>query len=121
LQPVQRAPSGGNTQRWRFLVVEDPEIKKKVQLSYNRLYDETIGPRYASSAPLPGSDPARYRRQHAAVKYLTDHYHKAPVRIVAYLEGPSAGGSGRATVKRKSQLGPESLRWGHYPARRHRS
>jgi nitroreductase len=86
LQAAQWAPSGGNTQRWRFLVVKDPEIKKKVLVYYNRLYDETVGPRYASSAPPPGSDPARYQRQHAAVKYLTDHYHEAPVWIVACLE-----------------------------------
>jgi hypothetical protein len=39
------------------LVVKDPEIKKKVQVYYKRLYDETVGPRYASSAPPPGSDP----------------------------------------------------------------
>ena len=32
LQAAQWAPSGGNTQRWRFLVVKDPEIKKKVQV-----------------------------------------------------------------------------------------
>ena len=86
LQAAQWAPSGGNTQRWRFLVVKDPEIKKKVQVYYKRLYDEIVGPRYASSAPPPGSDPARYERQHAAVKYLTEHYHEAPVWIVACLD-----------------------------------
>ena len=86
LQAAQWAPSGGNTQRWRFLVVKDPEIKKKVQVYYKRLYDETVGPRYASSAPPPGSDPARYQRQHTAVKYLSDHYHEAPVWVVACLE-----------------------------------
>src|SRR5438874_7141853 len=32
LQAAQWAPSGGNTQRWRFLVIKDPEIKKKVQV-----------------------------------------------------------------------------------------
>ena len=57
LQAGQYAPSGGNTQRWRFLVVKDPEIKKQVQVYYKRLYDETVGPRYASSSPPPGSDP----------------------------------------------------------------
>src|SRR5437879_8617739 len=86
LQAAQWAPSRGNTQRWRFLVVKDPEIKKKVQVYYKRLFDETVGPRYASSAPPPGSDPARYKRQQAAVEYLTDHYHEAPVWIVACLE-----------------------------------
>ncbi len=81
LQAGQWAPSGGNTQRWRFLVVRDPEVKKQVQAYYSRLYDEQVGPRYASSAPPPGSDAARYQRQNAAVKYLTDHYHEAPVWI----------------------------------------
>ena len=61
-------------------------------------FDEIVGPRYASSPPPPGSDPERYKRQHAAVKYLTDHYHEAPVWIVACLEdgenpGRTAGSS----------------------------
>jgi nitroreductase len=25
-----RAPSGGNTQNWRFLLVDDPEVKSKL-------------------------------------------------------------------------------------------
>lgn len=84
------APNGGNTQKWRFLVVKDAAIKKAVQVWYKKAYDEVIGPRYASSAPPPGSDAARYNRQHAAVEYLTEHYHEAPVWIVACLEdGPS--------------------------------
>lgn len=82
----QAAASGGNTQRWRFLVLKDPKIKKAVQVYYKKAFDEVVGPRYRSSPPPPGSDPARYRRQHAAVEYLTDHYHEAPVWIVACLE-----------------------------------
>jgi nitroreductase len=83
----QCAASGGNTQRWRFLVVKDPAKKKAVQAYYKKAFDEVVGPRYRSSAPPPGSDPERYKRQHAAVEYLTDHYHDAPVWIVACLEG----------------------------------
>jgi nitroreductase len=83
----QAAASGGNTQRWRFLVLKDPAKKKAVQVYYKKAFDEVFGPRYASSPPPPGSDPARYKRQHAAVEYLTDHYHEAPVWIVACLEG----------------------------------
>ena len=77
------AANGGNNQRWRFLVVKDPAIKQAVQVFYKRAYDEVIGPRYANSPPPPGSDPARYHRQHQAVAYLTDHFHEAPVWIVA--------------------------------------
>ena len=94
LQAGQWAPSGGNSQTWRFLVVKDAQIKKQIQVYYKRAYDEVIGPRYASSAPPPGSDPERYKRQHSAVEYLTDHYHEAPVWIVACLrdgENPNRG------------------------------
>lgn len=85
------AANGGNTQRWRFLVVKDPKIKQAVQVYYKRAFDEVIGPRYLASAPPPGVTPERYRRQHAAVEYLTDHFHEAPVWIVACLdEGEAA-------------------------------
>src|SRR5260221_9330195 len=87
VQAGQWAPNGANNQTWRFLVVKDREIKKRVQAYYKRAFDEVVGPRYATSPAPPGSDPARYKRQHSAVEYLTEHYHEAPVWIVCCLEG----------------------------------
>ena len=86
LQAGVCAPNGGNTQRWRFLVVKDQRIKQQVQVYYKRAFDEVIGPRYLSSAPPPGVTREAYVRQHAAVQYLTDHFHEAPVWIVACLD-----------------------------------
>ena len=80
------APNGGNTQRWRFLVIKDRTIKQAVQVWYKRAFDEVVGPRYLKSTPPPGVTREQYNRQHAAVEYLTDHFHEAPVWIVAYLE-----------------------------------
>ena len=40
----------------------------------------------ASVAPPPGVSPEKFKRQHAAVEYLTDHFADAPVWIVACLE-----------------------------------
>ncbi len=87
------APSGGNYQKWRFLVLKDPAVKQAVQVLYKRAYDEVIGPRYATSAPPPGSDPAKYARQHAAVEYLTEHFHEAPVWIVVCQDDGNAAPS----------------------------
>ncbi|HZK92149.1 MAG TPA: nitroreductase family protein [Stellaceae bacterium] len=83
----QAAASGGNTQRWKFLVLKDTAKKKAVQGYYKKLFDEVVGPRYASSPVPPGANPDSFKRQHSAVEYLTDHYHEAPVWIVACLEG----------------------------------
>lgn len=80
------AANGGNTQRWRFLVIKDQEIKRKVQVHYKRAFDEVVGPRYLKSAPPPGVTRERYDRQHGAVEYLTEHFHEAPVWIVACLD-----------------------------------
>jgi nitroreductase len=93
------AANGGNTQKWRFLVIKDPAIKKAVQVWYKKAFDEIVGPRYATSAPPPGVTADRYKRQHGAVEYLTEHYHEAPVWIVACLEdGPTPGRSAGASI-----------------------
>ena len=84
------APNGGNTQKWRFLVIKDRKIKEAVAVWYKKAFDEWIGPRYLKSEPPPGVTKERYLRQHAAVSYLTDHFAEAPVWIVACLEdGPT--------------------------------
>ena len=95
LQAGTCAPSGGNTQKWRFLVVKDRKIKEAVQVWYKKAFDEWIGPRYLNSTPPPGVSKEKYLKQHAAVQYLTDHFADAPVWIVACLaEETSNRGAG---------------------------
>ena len=99
----QAAASGGNTQRWRFLVLKDPEIKKKVQVYYKKAFDEVVGPRYDTSPAPPGQSSGSHRRTRAANQYLTDHYHEAPVWIVACLQdsanmSPSTGRSAGSSI-----------------------
>ena len=62
----QAAANGGNTQRWRFLVLKNHPGKKVVQGYYKKLFDEVVGPRYRNSAPPPGSDQPKQLRQMAA-------------------------------------------------------
>jgi nitroreductase len=99
LQAGACAANGGNTQKWRFLVVKDPAIKKAVAVYYKQAFDEVVGPRYRSSAPPPGVTAERYTRQHSAVEYLTEHFHEAPVWIVACMEdGPNPNRGSGASI-----------------------
>jgi nitroreductase len=41
------APSGGNMQRWRFLVIRDPKIKQTVGAYHKRAWDEQVATRIA--------------------------------------------------------------------------
>ena len=84
------AANGSNRQNWRFLVIKDEKIKKQVQIFYKRAFEEVVGPRYFNSEPPPGVTRERYLRQHTAVAYLTEHYHEAPVWIVACLDEGTA-------------------------------
>jgi nitroreductase len=81
------APSGGNMQRWRFLVIQDPDIKRTVGVYYKRAWDEVVAPRYRAGAPAPGMDQARFQRLLAAAEYLAAHIHEAPVWIIPCLQG----------------------------------
>src|SRR6516164_1336643 len=81
------APSGGNMQRWRFLVIRDPKVKQTVGALYKRAWDEQVAPRYRSGEPAPGMNRERFLRLLDAAEYLTNHIHEAPVWIVPCLEG----------------------------------
>jgi len=83
------APSGGNMQRWRFLLIADPDVKRKVGALYRRAWDEIVAPRYRSGEPAPGSSRERFDRMLAAAEHLAHHIHEAPVWIVPCLQGAS--------------------------------
>src|SRR6201998_3684114 len=88
------APSGGNMQRWRFLVIRDAKTKDTVGALYKRAWDEQVAPRYRSDEPAPGTSRERFERMRAAAEYLANHIHEAPVWIVPCLEG---GGPNRTS------------------------
>src|SRR5262245_17449138 len=89
LEAGTSAPSGGNMQRWRFLVVTDPQLKETVGAYYKRAWDEVVYPRYSAGDPAPGTSPERFRRMLNAAQYLADRIHEAPVWIVPCLAGAS--------------------------------
>jgi nitroreductase len=81
------APSGGNMQRWRFLVIRDSKVKQTIGGYYKRAWDEVVSPRYRGGSPAPGTSREGFARMLNAAQYLADHIHEAPVWIVPCLEG----------------------------------
>ena len=96
LRAGQAAPNGGNNQDWGVLVVRDRSVKQKVQVYYQRVYDEFVGKGYADrlAAMPPGVERDKLARQVAATEQLTHKFHEAPVWLVACLRtgprGPDA-------------------------------
>jgi nitroreductase len=82
LRAAQQAPSGGNVQPQRYVVVTDPDVRAGVADWYRRSFD-----RYERSLPDPSvfSDPeqrASWVRTAAASRHLADTLADVPVLVV---------------------------------------
>ncbi len=78
-----RAPSGGNRQGWRWLVITDPENKKKIQEWYNEGWSRMIESGYGAGANLPEPERLSNERVMKSATYLAEHLHEVPVLILA--------------------------------------
>jgi nitroreductase len=85
------APSGGDSQHWRFIVVKNPEIKKQLQVRYKKAFED-LKERFHAAPPPPGKSADQKQRMLAARDHLTEHFHEGPVLIVCCLYGDSGSG-----------------------------
>ena len=80
LEAGTRAPSGGNQQRWRFVVIRDPETKRWIQERYRA----TAVPPHAP--PRNEAEARTMARNDAAASHLAEHLHEVPVLILCCLQ-----------------------------------
>jgi nitroreductase len=100
-----KAPSGGNTQVWRFLVVRDADGKRFIQERYKRawdLYAQANMEAAAKNPPPPEALAARMRMARSAAQ-LAEHMHEVPVLLLVCMmprtDLPSmAGGRRRSSA-----------------------
>ncbi len=85
---AMQAPTGGNGQRWRWMVVTDPEKRRVIGDYYRRSYAEYLQlpvNRPEALEVLRARDPERAATQ-GRVKdssdYLAEHIHEAPVMVI---------------------------------------
>src|SRR5580765_7543009 len=72
LRVATQAPSGGNSQRWRWLVIDDPEHKAQVATWYSSSHDPYMAANreLAGDALVSGSSQDRVM---TSSSYLSDH------------------------------------------------
>ena len=85
LEAGTRAGSGGNAQRWAFIVVRDAEQRRKLGAIYRRGSDisQIV---YALRGPPPHLSEEQFRKMMTAGAYLWDHMADAPVLLVPCIE-----------------------------------
>ncbi len=98
LDAAIRAPSGGNAQDWRFLLIDDPDVKAKLGPLYRdaigRLWETFYRERLERARSAP-DDPrsASLLRVQASAQHLADHFEDVPLFLAAFARGDGSGGS----------------------------
>ncbi len=92
LEAAVMAPSGGNRQPWNFIVIRDPETKRRIGEYYKRAWDQTYG---KMPAPAPSSTDSNegLGRAYRSAEYLAQHLEEAPVLVMVTTRGAGFGTS----------------------------
>jgi nitroreductase len=85
LDAAIRAPSGGNAQNWIFIVVRDPEQRRRLAAVYRKASDE-VAEIYAARGRPAHLTEDQYQRLMTGGSYLWDHMGDAPVLLVPCLK-----------------------------------
>ncbi len=99
LDAAIRAPTGGNMQTWRFLLVDDPALKARIAPLYRdaitKLWDTFYADRIAAARAEPDSAESRsLMRMIASADHLADHFAEAPLLLFGFAGlGDTTGGS----------------------------
>jgi nitroreductase len=81
LDAAIRAPSAGNAQNWAFVVVRDPEQRRRLGAIYRKASD-IASAMYAARGRPPHLSEAQFRRLMTSGAFLWDHMAEAPVILV---------------------------------------
>src|SRR2546423_7982760 len=98
LDAAVRAPSGGNMQNWRFMLVDDADVKAQLGPIYRdclgRLWD-TIYKEPLANARANPDDPesAQLLRIQRSAQHLADHFEGYPLLLFSFVQFDPSGGS----------------------------
>lgn len=97
LDAAIRAPSGGNAQGWRFLLVDDPALRSQIAPIYrvcvDRLWRNVYGDQITTARKEPDTAASRQLlAMVASVEHAADHFADYPLLLFAFQRGGEASG-----------------------------
>ncbi len=98
LDAAIRAPSGGNSQNWKFMLVDDPAMRGELGPIYRRclallwqtLYKERIE---AAAATPDDPESQQMLRIQRSAQHLADHFEQYPLLLFSFAQHDPSGGS----------------------------
>ena len=98
LDAAIRAPSGGNQQNWRFLLLDDPEKKAALGPLYRHAIGELWKTVYKSQLDAAAANPAdpasvEILKIQRSAQWLGDHFEDVPLYLFPFSQHDPTGGS----------------------------
>ena len=98
LDAAVRAPSGGNSQNWRFLVVDDPDLRGRlapmyrecIDLLWQHVYKDRLD---AAKAAPDDPESKQLMRIFASVEHAADNFAQYPMLLFGFAQHDPSGGS----------------------------
>jgi nitroreductase len=98
LDAAIRAPSGGNAQMWRFMLVDDAAQKARLGPIYraclSQLWETIYKPRADAAAQAPDAPESReFVKMQRSASWLADHFESYPLFLFAFSQFDTTGSS----------------------------
>ncbi|HIG39305.1 MAG: nitroreductase family protein [bacterium] len=93
-----RAPSGGNSQNWRFMLVDDPDIKGQLGSVYRECFQTLLETHYKPALDAAKENPdtpesIEFTKMQKSALYLADHFEDYPLLLFGFAQHDPSGGS----------------------------
>ncbi len=98
LDAAIRAPTGGNAQAWRFMLIDDAAIKAQLGPLYRESLDQLFNTIYkprldAASADPEDSKSVEFMKMYRSANHLAEHFEGYPLLLVAFTRFDPSGAS----------------------------
>lgn len=98
LDAAIRAPSGGNSQNWHFLLVDDPSVRERLAPLYRDSIDQLWKTVYAERLAKAAADPTdpesiEMLKVQRSAQHLADHFAAVPLLLFGFAQHDPTGGS----------------------------
>jgi nitroreductase len=98
LDAAVRAPSGGNTQNWRFMLVDDADVKAQLGPIYRECIAQLWATIYKDRLEVANADPEdpesdELLRIQRSAQHLADHFEEYPLLLMSFVQFDPTGGS----------------------------
>ena len=98
LDAAIRAPTGGNMQGWRFLLVDDADARKRLGELYRACIDQLWATLYkeridAARANPDAPESRKFDKLFKSADWLASHFAEVPLLLLSFIQFDTTGGS----------------------------